>query len=161
MSQSALKPPASYSGFAVAHALYLGNLCDYVLLATYERETAPLSDDSLRKIEELANWFSGMSLLLANPLNLSESLPHVSKLEIVKYLDAQGYSLDYTLSPIAPEVATLTSRADTRGTLSKKMSQLLRDLASNEIEESFVRSLQEALSNLSTKLLPAGRTALS
>lgn len=139
----------------------LGSLCDEVLLAIYERERGPLGESSLRKIEEAASWFVGLSVLLADPLSLSESLPHVSKLDVTKYLFARGTSLDYILSPIAPKGSVIGSSADTRGVLAKRMSQLLRALGDNEIEESDVRSVQEALANLARQLVPTGRMAYS
>ena len=139
--------------------LYLGSLCDEALLAIYERETSPLGESALRKIEEAANWFAGLSILLANPLGLSESLPQVDKLEVTKYLMARGTSLDYVLHPIAPKDQTVGTSTNTRGALAKKMSQLLRSLADNEIEPHDLRCLQDALSNLAGQLVPLGRMA--
>jgi hypothetical protein len=149
MPQSILK----YSGAMLS----LGSLCDDVLLAIYERKEAPLSTGSLRRIEEAANWFAGLSVLLADPLSLTDSLPHIDKLEVTKYLDSRGSSLDYTIYAIDPAVAAFGNHADTKGVMSKKMAQLLRSLADDELAESEVWALQEALANLSHKLTPPGR----
>lgn len=143
-------------------AISLGGLCDEVLLAIYERESGPLSTHSLRKIEEAANWFAGLSVLLADPLALSKSLPHVDKLEVVKYLATErGITLDYALYPIAPKGTAVGSTYDTRGILSKRMSQLLRALGDGEIEEPDLHALREALTNLARQLVPTGRMAYS
>jgi hypothetical protein len=144
----------------MSQALIIGSLCDEVLLAIYERETAPLDEAALRKIEEAANWFAGLSILQANPLDLSESLPHVNKLEVGKYLaERRGITIDYALYPIASKGPAVRSTYDSRGALSKKMSHLLRALADNEIEEADLHALQEALTNLSRQLVPSGRMA--
>lgn len=148
-------------GPACLTAFPLGSLCDAVLLAIYEREAGALGAEGLQKIEEAANWFAGVSILLATPLNLSESLAHMPKLAVVEYLAARGASLDYLLSPIAARGSVLGTKADTRGALSKKMSQLLRALGAGDIEDSDCSAVREALENLARRLVPFGEMAYS
>jgi hypothetical protein len=125
----------------------LGNMCDDVLLATYDTGAGPLSGQHAQRIQELAEWFAGLSSFLESPLLLTRSLPLINKLSLESYLGSKGTTIKDVLSPLLPDDATDI-------TLIARLTTLLQELSADSITAADLAALQGVISRLSQLLLP-------